>query len=179
MKTLLSILLIATITLCNSSAQQDYKIPIKLMISGETGLEDQVRSYFNRELRAIGDVEVTDDKDGKESLMEISIVVMEPTNKAGVSIGGYIISIAVTDRSSVVYLALAGISMTTDEGKRKQLLQFVPKNGILVNHILQVLDSSQLPETCRSLVAQIDGSNIENNRKQRREWDTSMKNQKK
>ena len=181
MKTLLAILLVASTTLGNSLAQDDYKIPVKLMISGKTGLEGQIRSYFSREFRAIGDIEVTEQNEEKESLLGISIVVMEPSNKAGTSMG-YIISIAVTDRTPIAYLGVAGMSMTTDKEKQNQFVQFfksLPKDGILVNHILQTLDSSQLPETCRALAAQLDGSNIEGIRKQRAGWQKLMNNQKK
>ena len=179
MKTLLTILFVATISWGSSRAEEEGKIPVKLSISGKTGLEGQIRSYFMREFRAIGDVQVIDGNQEMDALLGLSIVVMEPTNKAGNSMG-YIISIAITDRCPVAFLAVAGMSMTTDPKKQEQFAQVfkaLPRDGILVNHVLQTLDSRQLPETCRALAAQIDGSDIESVRRQKREFQKLMTNQ--
>lgn len=161
-------------TILSAAAQDTNKIGVSLSISGQSGLEGEVRSYFTREFRAIGDVEVTDGK----ALMGVNIVIIEVRNKAGQSIG-YTISLAITDMTPVFILALVGATATTDREKQKQIAQLIPENGILIDHILQVLDSDSLPKMCKQLAAQIDGSHLEKVRKTSRELQKLMKNQQK
>ena len=129
---------------------------MKLEVSGGTGLEGQVKSYFAREFRAIGDVETTEN----EALLGISIVIMEPKNRAGDSLG-YVISVAVTDRVPILNFGLLAMASTGDAQKAKQIGEFTPKGGILVDHLLQTLDSANLQEVCRALAAQIDGTHLD------------------
>jgi len=170
--------LIILATLCgailSAAAQDPNKIGVKLNISGKSGLEGEVRSYFTREFRAIGDVEVTEG----QALLAVNIVIMEARNKAGQSIG-YAISLAITDKTPILTLGLAGTSATTDPEKQKQITQYMPEGGILVDHIIQILDSESLAKSCKQLAAQIDGSHVENVRKLKRELQKMMQNQQK
>lgn len=127
-----------------------------------------------REFRAIGDVEVTD----AQALMAVNIVILETQTKGGQSTG-YAMSVAVTDKTPILTLALAGASLTTDPEKQKQVAQYMPEGGILVDHIIQVLDTESLAKSCKQLAAQIDGSHLENVRKLKRELQKFMQNQQK
>jgi hypothetical protein len=163
MKSILVLIAFCVMTL-GVSAQPQNKIGVKLTISGRTGLENQVRSYFTREFRTIGDVDVNDD----QALLCLDIVIMEVKNKGGRSIG-YAMSLVITDRTAIVPLVVAGTNLTTDTAKQLQIVQLMPKDGILVDHILQTLDPDSLPATCKALASQIDGGQIERVRKQVRE----------
>ena len=183
MKTFLTILLAAfgTLTASKSIAQEDLKIPVRLQISGKTGIEGQIRSYFTREFRAIGDLQVTNENEGNSAWVGIDILVMKASDKGG-NTSGYIISIAVTDRSPMALLAMAAMDMTTDKEKQNQFIEVLrsfPKEGILVKHALQTLGVHELSETCRALAAEIDGSNLEKLREQNRAWQRLLNSPKK
>lgn len=173
MKTLI---ILATLfgAILSAAAQDPNKIGVKLNISGQSGLEGEVRSYFTREFRAIGDVEVTD----AQALMAVNIVIIQTRNKAGQNTG-YAMSVAITDKTPTLTLALAGASATTDPEKQKQIAQYMPEGGILVDHSLQVLDSESLAKSCKQIAAQIDGSHLENVRKLKRDLQKLMQNQQK
>ena len=159
MKTLITlIVMIAASAL--ALAQQEGKIAVQLNISGKSGLEGEVRSYFTREFRSISDIDVVD----KDAILAVNVVVIENRNKLGTPLG-YTISIVITDRTEVISLGLAGAVSTTDANKQKIIMQMVPQSGIMVDHIVQTLDSNSLPQVCKALAAQIDGSNIESVRK--------------
>lgn len=163
MKTLLILITILG-TILSATAQDTGKIGVKLNISGQSGLEGEVRSYFTREFRSIGDVEIVD----TQALVVVSLVIIETRNKGGQRTG-YAVSVAITDKTPVIIVAAAGASATTNQEKQKQIMQTVPEGGILIDHILQVFDSDSLAKTCKQLAAQIDGSHLENVRKMRRE----------
>ena len=161
-------------TFLSAAAQDPNKILVNLNISGKSGLEGEVRSYFMREFRTIEDVEVTDAK----AVVAVNIVILETRTKAGQSTG-YAISLAITDKTPILTLAFAGASLTTDPEKQKQIAQYMPEGGILVDHIIQVLDTESLAKSCKQLAAQIDGTHLENVRKMKRELQKWMQNQQK
>ncbi|MBE7496254.1 MAG: hypothetical protein HS117_15025 [Verrucomicrobiaceae bacterium] len=170
MKTLLAIIVLSTV-LASAWAQEATKIGVKLEVSGDTGLEGQVKSYFSREFREIGDIEITEG----EAFLAIGIIIMEPKNHAGQSLG-YVMSVVVTDQTSVLTFGLAAMASTSDAQKAKQIGELIPKGGILVNHLLQTLNSTQLQETCKALAAQIDGTHLDRVRTRTRQLRAVLQN---
>ena len=173
MKTLIIIAILCGAFL-SAAAQDPSKIDVKLIIrgNGKSGLEAEVRSYFTREFRAIRDVEVTDEK----ALMVVNVVIVEARHNDGQR-SGYIMSLAITDKMPVLALALGGELSTTDPEKKKQMAHLIPEGGILVDHILEVLDTESLAKSCKELVAVIDGSHLEEVRKWRHALQKMMPNQ--
>lgn len=172
MKPIIITLLFLCGAMFSAGAGDPSKMGLKINISGRTGLEGEVRSYLKREFRAIDDIEVRED----QVFLAVNIVVLEVSNKTGQSIG-YTMSIAVTDKTPIIILGLAGATSTDDPEKQKQLLEFMPENGILVDHILQAIDRKSLDTTCKQLAARIDGTHLENARKLKRGMHNMIENQ--
>ena len=149
MKTFLMLTILCLGFLSQPVAAQNM-IGVQFNIAGDSGLESQVRSYFAREFREIGDVAITDE----HVLLTVNIVIIKVHNRAGDNIG-YAMSLAITDSMPIFYLGAAGAAAATDPEMKKQITQSIPKGGILVDHLLRTFDMESLPQSCKELAAQM------------------------
>ncbi|MEY2576496.1 MAG: hypothetical protein QOF80_1983 [Verrucomicrobiota bacterium] len=156
------ILCLANIVNC---AEPPERIRIKLDVSGDTGGE--VTSYLSRELRHFPDVELVN----TDAHFRIEIVALELKRGAGVTTGhGFSVVVTRPFYTSNIRSWIAG---HLDAGTLKMLDQSAEKAVYTEAHFLEVGPNVQ--ESCRTIVASIDGSVFEPERKLNLQLDEMFK----
>jgi hypothetical protein len=154
-------LMIAIIALCSASGRAQQQIKPTYRVSLEVSAKDEIKptivSYVSRELRALGDILIVE----SEPEYLISIVAMQPKNKAGNSMG-YVISTVVTSHMSLSLTQLLIHGCKDAE----TLSQIIPMLGLLETHDLAITDVEGLEKKCKEIVASIDGDLFEKKRKE-------------
>ncbi|MBW2569052.1 MAG: hypothetical protein JRE47_06690 [Deltaproteobacteria bacterium] len=153
-------LFVASAVLCNNpagGAESEIRFHIKMNISADPAIKILVRSYLNRELRALSDVEFVD----INADWSISIICARIE-----SIGGYpasiFLSIVITER----YPNAAILSMLPAESK--QLGDEITSNLYLArDHWVRSGSQENLQQICSKIVADFDILYLE---KERQRW---------
>lgn len=144
--------------LSSSVYAQSQKIDVAVQISMEGSEETLVTSYINRELRALNDIEITNEASARYI---ISIVMIKDTNSRGDELG-YSASIVVTmllNKNEVERLA-----STYPVETKPTVRDYYSSFGRIEKHFLKVGDKNNLPLMCRSIVAKVDVDVFESDR---------------
>lgn len=151
---------VASVVLCSIPAlgvESETRFHINVQISADPAIKTLVRSYLNRELRALGDVDLVDMK----ADWSISIICAQIE-----SIGGYppsvLLSIVITER----YPNAAIVSMLPAESK--QLGDDITSNLYLArDHWVRSGSQENLQQICSKIAADFDILYLE---KERQRW---------
>lgn len=159
-------LIVTSVVLCNIPAvraESENLFQIKVDISADPALKTLIRSYLNRELRALGDVELVDmnTDGGYPSSWVISIICARIE-----SFGGYpasvLLSVVITER----YANAAIVSMLPAESK--QLGNEITSNLYLaMDHWIRSGSQENLQQICSKIAADFDILYLE---KERQRW---------
>src|SRR5688572_19247664 len=119
---------------------------VRLIVSGDETIKDEVTSFISRELRQLGDVTITRDEPPAESFIRvwtISIIAADNKIQNGTTIGYSLSAVVLESRSWGK--VIAGISLPK-EGR-----QWLQEHSELDNHILH--SGKDLKKICEGLVA--------------------------
>jgi hypothetical protein len=128
-------------------------------------LQEEAESYLKREFRSLGDITLVD----KDPDLEFTIIANVVT--AGTKEIGYAISLVAVEHhnfSNSVYFAAGALP----KDKQKTLHTICDDAYSVKAHYLNVLPISALKTTCEQIVAKIDSTILEPERK---EWDRISK----
>jgi hypothetical protein len=137
---------------------------VKLAVAAPDSIKDSVTSYFHRELRALSDVRLVNDKPD----WEISVVALEIRSTRGYR-GGIAISTVVLPR----FNNEAMTHWFRREAKNVALAQ-TSNLWYRPRHYLQMDASDRLQIMCKEIVADFDTKYLEPSRRKFREMQESM-----
>jgi hypothetical protein len=154
--------LLASLIFCVSLAttcwcQAKYSTTIKLEITAPDRIKNEVQSYMNRELRALGDVTLVDDHPS----WEIRVDVMEITTRGIRS--GYAFAFVVTEPLYLDFLKGANC----DQKAKSRITNLMENTERLLAFGNRV--SPNIESACKKLVADFDSTTLETDRKTWRE----------
>lgn len=153
-------LLVASVVLCNIpavGAESEIRFHINVNISADPAIKTLVRSYLNRELRALGDVELVD----TNADWSISIICARIE-----SIGAYPPSVLLSIVITELYPNAAIVSMLPAESK--QLGNEITSNLYLArDHWVRSGSQENLQQICSKIAADFDILYLE---KERQRW---------
>lgn len=153
-----------------AAAAEEHELTVQLKVNcTQKALQDEVRSYVQRELRSLKDVSILD----ANARHEVTITVLESRNERDVPIG-YAVSVLVVSRfPSKQYFGLPIFQMTekdranVENGTKEYVL--IEMNG------LYSCDKDELRKVCERVVVNIDSEVIEPDRKIGRTLDGLIK----
>ena len=154
-----AVVLLMVSTATSQSTPPAYTARVNMHVTGEGATESIVGSYIARELRALGDVVITD----QNPRYDLSIVVIKTTNQAQNPIGYAISSVGLDLWSESLVRSLVGYFGIPNE-KLDMFMDFA-NNGTIKHHFLQVCATEDIQETCSELVAVFDSDVLERSRK--------------
>ena len=128
---------------------------LSLSLHRDPRTSDQVEIFLKRELRSLGDVDVTDE----DPDYILSIVPLKNQNQAGV-VTGYTISVLLTSpvATNVLHYIVDADSLTNAQRFCSGLVR-------VEDHEVVVCPPGELRKTCEGLIATIDTQNFEPTRK--------------
>lgn len=154
---MISVLMVAGVVLCfihPATAASEIRFRINVNISGDPTTENLVRSYANRELRAIGDVDLVD----KKSDWLLSIICFQLETKSGYP-SGVAVSVVITE----CYPNAAIVSLLPSE--KKQLGDEITSDlNLFKDHWLRAGSKDDLKQICAKVVADFDSLYLEEER---------------
>ena len=161
---------------------QEYTTSVRLEISASEEIENQIYSYFSRELRSLGDVELVEDN--PEWI--IHIVALQAKDRTGYS-GGVIFSVVIEKVYEIhvkdLLLVVRGIFKINDDDwkelkEKRQSLEklftvIITDNNVrdnirdLVHHSLRTDKIENTHSLCKEIVADFDAELL---KKERDTW---------
>lgn len=126
--------------------QIKYSTTIKLVISADDEIQNQVYSYISRELRSLGDVTVVED----DPQWIIQIVAIQRKSKSGHKLG-YAFSEIILSPFRPIYL-----KNLFCENDYKSLQAFTKDLVEVEGHRIRIYPEGQLQDICQELVADFD-----------------------
>ena len=167
--------LLATIFILSSTSvatAQESELPkfrVKVFVSADENIEGKIKSYINRELRSLGDVELVDD----DSEFELEIVAIEQMTESGNKVGIVLSTVISTKYDNWYLLTLVPASKKEELDKQTANLYFFP------DHWVKTGPTRSLRKLCNEIVADFDTKHLENIRKLERQYlDIIEKNKK-
>lgn len=147
------LLFLASTSICQSS-----KIGVALDVTADASIKSEIESYVRRQLRLLNDVDLyatTPD-------FEIQLVAIKPGSAVAISV----VVLEKTDFTAYLNneLKKSNVSGTT----RDDLIKTLAARESLKEHFLFSDSISKLDELCSSIVAKIDASSFESERKFKR-----------
>lgn len=139
---------------------------VKVTVSSNDNIQDIVKSYLNRELRSLNDVELVDtDPD-----WEIEVLAMELKTSSG-NKPGVVLSTVLSlyyDKQVVINLI------------KPMYIDTLPPNGLQVTHYhwLNVDSKDNLQNMCNKMIAEFDSQYLEEGRKSFRKMKESLQKSK-
>lgn len=150
------------------NSPQRFTSRVKITVGSSDKIKDSVRSYLNRELRSLNDVELVD----TDPEWEIDVIAMELKTTSG--------------RTPGVVLSIV-IGLYYDKAEMANIIKplyadsFLQKpNGLQVAywHLLQVDSADNLQKMCKEFIATFDSQYLETGRKSNRQAKESLQKSK-
>jgi hypothetical protein len=152
-----SLLLVPMLVVGQQQQPHKWSGQVQVTVAGDGQALTLVKSYVNRELRALGDVVVTDNADESEYFLSIIVVPVS---------GGYAVSALTAD-----HLASEIAKITLEQGETKPdtaTIDLVNKSMKpmyqITDHWLQTCSSSGLEKTIKEVVARFDVDTLQMHR---------------
>ena len=137
------------------------KIHIRLLLTAPHSISDIARSYINREIRNLGDIEVSDNDSG---FLTISCIV-DPLENRLRQHTGYAISWSISSQANNYLLIETAVRAHIDDGTLNKLNICLDKSGNPRDHFVSVCGLDELQDELATDIAKIDGSDFDEARK--------------
>jgi hypothetical protein len=148
------------------SQNDKFSIRINLEITAEESIKSEVSSFLNKELRSLGDVNITDDSPH----IKVRVIAVKNKFSSGLSFG-YTLSVVVAQANGSLLESLLNRCPFDSQRAEEFWRDIILEQESHSQHILEV--DNDLPSMCRKIIAQIDTNNIEPDRKI---WQKHMNN---
>jgi hypothetical protein len=153
--------------LCLFTTASAQDITIKVTVSGQFGIEEQVTSRLNRHFRQFKDVALTD---GDAYFIEVGVIVLESKSQEGDTLG-YALSVEVREPID----DLDGFLFKERCPKGSEAFKYYVGSNLSRGHFLYVTPPDKLDNTCQKIVEIVDTNHLEPLRKSRRQNPTQKK----
>lgn len=160
---LFSLLISLTFAVPRLHAEDKFRISVQLKVSADDTIQGEVTSYLSREIRRLGDIDLVEN----EPSITISVIALVNKNRGDTTTGHTLSILAerpVRYRQMRQSLAKALSAEHVDSMLKVTDLVFDNTSRVL-SHFVQVGPVDELENLCKKIVAQIDGTVFEGERK--------------
>ena len=155
MKNILLLACILIMFLSFSANAQTTKIGVKLTVSADDSIKNDIESYTRREIRALNDVDLYATKPD----YEIQLVVIKPSDIIAISV------LVLHKYDFTTYINNSLPSKSVDAKTREDFIKTFAETETVSQHFLSSNSPYNLAELCKSIVTTIDADSFELERK--------------
>jgi hypothetical protein len=157
---LATILIFSSTSVATVQESQQHKLRVKVTFSADENIEGKVKSYINRELRDLGDVELVD----YYPELELDIVAIEQTKKSDNKVGIVLSMVVISTFDNWYLLTVVPASKKENADKATNNLDH------FFDHWVMTGSTEDLRKLCNGIIADLDTEYLENMRKLRRQY---------